>query len=170
MNDFVAYAWRWRLALLTLLSVGFVILGLWMAGVLGEPPHSRRYPETLVIVIGWVSVVFFGLCGIMISLKLFDADEELRVGTLGIRWKSWSDQTIPWSEITGVTTWSFRGQNSIVLHLRDRARFPGKGLLAPLAGANRLLTGGDVSISMTGTDRSFAEALSAIEWFRTARS
>jgi hypothetical protein len=40
-------------------------------------------------------------------------------------------------------------------------------VLGALAGANRALTGGDISISLTGTDRKFAEALSAVERFRT---
>ena len=54
----------------------------------------------------------------------------------------------------------------IVLQLRDPGRFPGRGLAAVLAKANRELTGGDISISLTGTDRTTEEALRAINQFR----
>ena len=62
--------------------------------------------------------------------------------------------------------WSYKRQKSIVLHLSNPARFPGRGLTAKLASANRMLTGGDISISLTGTNRNFDDAMSAIVRFR----
>jgi hypothetical protein len=97
---------------------------------------------------------------------MFDKNEELRIGPAGIRWTPWSDQTIPWSDVIDVTTWKHRGQSVIVLHLRDATRFPGKPAGAAFAGVNRMLTGGDIAISLTGMDRSFRDGLSAIERFR----
>ena len=44
-----------------------------------------------------------------------------------------------------------------------------RGLAAKLAFLNRKLTGGDISISMTATDRSYDEAMAAIEHFRPIR-
>jgi len=41
-------------------------------------------------------------------------------------------------------------------------------MAALLAGANRGLTGGDVGISLTATNRSFEEAMEAIRVFRPA--
>lgn len=41
---------------------------------------------------------------------------------------------------------------------------------AVLSGASRTLTVGDIAISLIGTDRSFAEALAAVERFRTSSS
>ena len=105
----------------------------------------------------------------MMIRRLFDKNEQLRIGPEGIRWARWSDQTIPWSDVTDVGTWQFKGQSAIVLHLRDPARFPGKQPLAALAGLNRTLTSGDIAISLTGTDRSFADAMSAMKQFRVHR-
>lgn len=170
MPDFVAYSSRWRVTLLILAAAAFVGTGLWMAGVFGAPPGSRRYPAALMVAIGWFGVIFFGLCGVVAIKKLLDTGEQLRVGPSGICWTPWSDLTIPWSEITDVTGWEFRGQKTIVLHLRDPDRFPAKRPFAILAGANRALTGGDISISLAGTDRSFPEALAAIQRFRTRDS
>lgn len=167
MDDFVAYPSRRRIASLTLGAWAFVALGLWMLGAFGPPPASGRYSPGFLLVAGWCSVVFFGLCGVSWIKRLFDGREQLRIGPAGVRIAQWSEQTIPWSEIVDVTTWNFRGQKAIILHLRDRTRFPGRGVAAMLAGANRSITGGDISISLTATDRGFEDALSSIERFRS---
>jgi hypothetical protein len=168
VQDFIAYPSRWRLALLMLGALGFVALGLWFIGLFGEVPSSRRYSEGITIAIGWLCVLLFGLIGLGIAKKLFETGEQLRIGSSGVCWRAWSDQTIPWSEISNVTTWESNRQRMIILHLRDPARFPAKGCLAVLAGTNRVLTGGDVAISLTGTDRTVEEALDAVERLRVA--
>lgn len=167
LNEFVAFPSRWRIALIALGALGLVALGLLMVGAFGPlPSQSARYSSVTFTVIGWVVIAFFGLCGAYAIKMLFETREQLRIGSAGIRWARWSDQTIPWSEISDVTTSSFKGQRSIVLHLRDPARFPGRGIVGFLAGANRMLTHGDIYIGLTGTDRSFDVAMSAIERFR----
>jgi hypothetical protein len=167
MDDFVAYPSRWRIALLIFLALGFVAAGLWMGGVFGPAPTSSRYPPAVVPVIGWSSVAFFGLGALVLVKRLVDRREQVRIGPAGVRSAQWSDQTIPWSEIVDVTTWAYKGQKAIVLHLRDKARFPGRGLAARLAGVNRSLTGGDISISLTGTNGRVEDALSSIARFRS---
>lgn len=167
MGDFVARNSRWRLTLLFLGAVGFVAIGLWMGGAFGAPPGSARYPDAVVFAVGWLGVMFFGLCAIAALGRLFGPSEQLKIDRSGVRYKGWSGELIPWSEIVDVTTWSGKGQKAMILHLRDRARFPGRGLSAMLARANRMFTGGDIFISLAGTDRSFDEAMSAIERFRT---
>ena len=145
------------------------MLGLWIVGVFGPPPTpSWRYSATGAVVLGWIGIALFGLCGLFALRGLFETREQLRIGPAGIRWAPWSDQTIPWSEISDVTTDSHMGQRYIVLHLRDPGRFPGRGLGGLLAGVNRMLTRGHISISLTGTDRSFGEAMSAVERFRAS--
>ena len=167
MDDFVAYPSRPRIVLITLGAIAFVAGGLWMGGAFGPAPSSSRYPPELVFAIGWLSVVFFGLCAVLWVRRLFDGKEQLQIGPAGIRVAHWSDQTIPWSEIVEVTTWSYRRQKAIVLRLRDRTRFPGRGLAAKFSGLNRNLTGGDITISLTGTNRRFEDALAAIDRFRS---
>jgi len=166
MDDFVAYPSRGKIALLLLGGLVFVAGGLWLAGVFGAPPESRRFAPEMVRLIGWVAVIFFGLCSVAWGGRLFDTREQVRIGAAGIRLRSWSDKTIPWSEIVDITTWSFKRQTSIILVLRDRTLFPGRGVAALLAGANRGMTGGDIAISLTGTDRKTDDALAAIARFR----
>lgn len=167
MGDFVAYNSRWRVALIYFGAMVFVVLGLWMVGTFGDTPSSRRYPALVTFGVGWFSILFFGLCGIAAIKKFFDDRVQLQIGHSGIRGSPWSDHLIPWSEITDVTTWSYKRQKAIVLHLRHPALFPGRGLAAMLASANRKLTGGDISISLTGTNRSYDDAISAIARFRS---
>lgn len=167
MPDFVAHSSRWKLVLMLLGAVMFVVIGLWMVGLFGQPPESRRYSTGFLVLIGWACILFFGLCGGIIAKRLFSAGEdEVRISASGIRSRSWSDDMIPWSEITEISTWNSNGQSVIVLKLRDPSRYPGKGMVAMLAKANRAMTGGDVHISMTGTDRSFDEAMAAVRYFR----
>lgn len=165
--NFVAHISRWRVASLILGSLGFVALGLWLAGAFGEVPSSRRYSAPVAIGIGSLCVLFFGLCAVAGVKRFSDNRVQLEIGPAGIVWQQWSNQLIPWTEITDITTWSHRRQKAIVLHLNDPARFPGRGLAAKLAGANRTLTGGDIAISLTGTNRSYDDAMEAIARFKT---
>lgn len=166
MGDFVAYASKWRIALLILLSAGFVSIGLWMAAIIGPMPTSHRYSPAFMFVIGWLSIIFFGFCGVVAIKRFFDTGEQLRIGSSGVRVRTWSDQTIPWTEITNVTIWSYKRQRTIILHLRDPSLYPGRGAVALMTKANRALTGGDIGISLIGSDRSFDEAMAAIEQYR----
>lgn len=168
MGEFVAYNSRWRLALILLGALGVIGLGLWMGGIFGAPPHSRRYPDGEIFVVGWFSALIAGLCTFAIVKRLVDPKEQLRIGPSGVRYPSWSENTVPWSEITDVTVWCYKRQKMIVLHLLNPDRFPGRGLAGTLASANRKLTGGDISLNLTGTDRSFAEVMAAIERFKPA--
>ena len=166
MDDFVAFPSRRKIVLILLGCLVFVGLGLWMAGPIGTPPASSGHRASFVHIMGWVAVSFFGLCTALWTTRLFDRRDQLRIGPQGLRSAPWSERTIPWTDITDVTTWSLNGQTTIVLHLSDPARFPGRGLAALLAKANRGFTGGDISISLTGTDRTTEEALRAIDHFR----
>lgn len=154
---------RWRLGLLLLGAIAFVVAGLWMAGLFGAPPDPS------LTWIGWASIMFFGFCAVIAARRMFDDAVQVRISGQGIFARSWSDQTIPWSEITDVSVWTYRRQKSIILHLRDPARFPGHGLAGRLQAANRAMTGGDIAISLAGTDGHFDAAVQAIGQFMQAQ-
>ena len=164
--DFVAYPSRWRLAVLLLVAVAFLMIGLWAVGTFGPPPVSQRASPAFTNAIGWVSIVFFGSCGLALLKAFFDKRERLRIGPAGIHWTVWSGDMIPWVEIADITTWQFKLQKMVVLHLRDATLFPSASPLAAFTGASRALTGGDIAITLSGTDRSYREAMEAISRFR----
>ena len=173
MPDFVAYNSRWRLALLFAFAVGFVALGTLPTGLLGEVPSftdspRRRLPPEVEVSVGWACIAFSGLCAVATGKRFFHGKVQLAIGVNGIISSQWSEKLIPWSEITNVSTWSHKRQKMIILHLKNPDQFPGRGLAGKLTFANRVLTRGDLAISLTGTDRSFDEAMSAIEEFRSA--
>lgn len=167
MGIFTAHTSRLRTALPLLICIAFVALGLWMIGVFGPAPTSRRFPAPLPVMFGWLILLSFGFNAIMWLRKLLTGGIQLEVGLSGIRWRSWSDEFIPWSEIIEVKTWNYQGQRSIVLTLNDVDRFPRRGFNAFSVWLNRTITGGDICISLKGANRSFDEAMSAIAHFKS---
>ena len=137
-----------------------------MVGTFGPPPVSHRYSAVEDYWIGWGCILFFTVCGAAWIRRLIRGGEILRIGSDGILTLPWSDKTIPWTEIIGVTNWQLRNQRFIMLRLRDPKLFPGNGIRRWTSITNRALAGGDVSISLTATDSSVDEALSAINRFR----
>ena len=166
MDEFVAYTSRWRTSLFVLGSIAFVALGIKMIGLVGQPPVSSRASPEMVMTWGWIIILFFGMCTIVIAKIWWTNGEQLRIGATGIRYLRWSDETIPWEEIIDVTEWKQKGTRSIILHLRNPSLFPGKGILGFAARANRALTGGDIGISLASTDRKHDDAMAAIARFR----
>jgi hypothetical protein len=166
MQDFVAYPSKGRLALLTLGALVFVLLGLWFIGAFGAGPWEGDTDADFIPLVGWISVLFFGFCLIILTRMMFDSGEQVRINARGIYWKRWSTDTIAWADIKDVGAWGTQGQRSILLTLRDRDRYTSTTLMGKLAGANRLLTGGDIAITLSGTDGRFDDAMAAIEHFR----
>ena len=169
MADFVAYNSRLRIALLTLTSLGFVATGFWMIGAFGDPPHTTLHSPMSVKLIGWFSIVFFGLCTVGWASRFLDDRAQVEIGPQGVRSARWSDHVIPWSEIADITTWTYKRQKSIILRLKHPERYPGRRLPGRLSSANKALTGGDVSISLTGTNRSHDDAMAAITLFKNSK-
>ena len=149
---------------MVLAALGFVILGMWIGGVFGEPPKPGR--EWL----GWISASFFALMGALGLRRLLNPTEQIRISSDGICYSQWSDDTIPWQEIVTVSVWQFKGQKAILLSLRNPGRFPSTTFLGKMAAANRALTGGDIALTLTGTDKIFEEAMSAIENFMPSQA
>ena len=166
MDEFIARVSPWRIFLLSGACLMFVVGGLWIAGLFGEPPPLRRFGPGMGVAIGWFIAAFFGLILFAIARQIFGEREILVLNTQGLRASQWSNQIIPWTEIEDVSTWSHRGSTSIILHLHDASLFPGSGLRGFLAGFNRSLTGGDIAIAMTASDKRVAETLDAIQHFR----
>ena len=169
MDDFIAYTSRWRTCLYGMISLAFVAVGAWMVGVFGQPPVASRASSEMVVLWGWITIAFFGL-GALVTAKLWWRNsEQLRIGQAGVRWSRWCDQTIPWSEISDVSEWRYKTTRSIILHLRNPSLFPGRGLMGFAGRANKALTGGDIGVSLAGTDRKYDEAMAAIAHFRPAQ-
>jgi hypothetical protein len=163
MTEFTARPSKLRLLFAILGCILFVLGSLWIAGVFGPSIDTKD-----VEWVGWLGASFFSFCLIFIVKMLFDTDVQVRINQRGIYAKQRSDQTIPWSEITQVGVWEFKRQKMIILSLKDPERFPAAGLQGMVSGANKALSGGDVTISLSGTDGKFDDAMTVIERYRVA--
>lgn len=154
---FVARPSPARLTLLVLGSLAFVVLGAWVAGWLGPAPRPGREW------IGWAAMLFFGLGAIVGVRRLFDQDDQIVVDGSGLYWKQWSEQTIPWSEVTDIREREIRRQRFLCLYLRNPERFPsGSAFSRMIRASNAMADFGDISLSPIGTDKSFTELKDAI--------
>ena len=64
---------------------------------------------------------------------------------------------IPWEAIAGIDRRSIKRQSFLCLHLRDPASYPSSTLIGRMSALSRGMGFGHVSLSATGTDRSFDE-------------
>lgn len=181
MNAFVAKTQPLRVVVGILIALVFAGIGVWMTGILDQPvtPMSvndltvhplpvspSRYPDGVVKLVGWVAVVFGGGLALIGAIRMTGPSEHLRIDRMGILVPSYTERRIPWDEIVDVSTWSHRGHKALVFKLRDPSRYPRAPWKRMLDSMNNELSGGEVGLSMLGTDRTPEQALDAIATFR----
>lgn len=179
MNDFVARSQPFKILLGILICLGFVAAGLWMTGIFNAPAappppandliifplpeRASRYPDGFIVVVGWICVLFFGALVMKAATRLTGPNEILRINRTGIQVPAFCDRIIVWADIAEITTWSHQGQKALVLRLHNPEEYPRTGFQRFWDGLNKSIAGGDIGISMTGTDRTLKQALEAIE-------
>ena len=156
-DAFVANVSRGRIALLLLGAIAFIAIGIFMVR------GANRDPESALI--GWASILFFGLCGVVIAGQLFRSGVDIQIDARGILWRRWSDETIPWAAITSLYPDSAGRQPFLCLTLFDPDAYRSTHIMGKFASINRYMQFGDISITIMGTDRSFGELLAAVERF-----
>ena len=154
---FVANVSRRRTALLVLGAIGFVVAGVFM---LRDPEGGLT-----LMVFGWAAILFFGLCGLIGIRQLFRSGPDIRIDEQGIWWRRWSDQVVPWEAIVALYPAGVGRTAFLCLKLVDPAAYPSTHVMGKFAGINRASGFGDISVTTTGTDRSFTELLAAVERF-----
>ena len=102
----------WRMLGIIAIGVGFVATSLFIA-----------WEENIVFkIIGTSGVLFFGLVtAIAIWRLLTELGPVVTVSPTGVRDTRVAAELVPWSAITGVSTWSAFDQPTIVLHMDPEA-------------------------------------------------
>ena len=162
---FVATTSLRKLVLLLLGCLGFVAVGV----LIVRSPLQDCELESLVG--GWLSITFFGFCGVVALVQIVGRRQRLKIDSYGITWTQRSDQTIPWSAITDVDILTVgRGQRFLTLWLVDPERFqPAKKPRRSGPSLATRLYGGDVHIPLSPLNTSFKDVLSAVDQYRPRR-
>ena len=167
MEDFVAYESRGTLGFVLVMAGAILIGGLWTLGAFGAAPHPPGRSDREIFVVGLCFVIFSGICGFLTFKSFLNPSEILRIGPQGVRFSKWSEETIPWSQITKVSTWRGNKQKAIVLFLQDPDRYPGSRRAEMVAADLRNYVKGDIFLNLSGTNQSFADAVTAIQRFQS---
>lgn len=103
----------WRLLGFFLLAVGLVAVCVFLIlpGGGGLPPNGLAY---LVCLIG---VAFFGLMGVLAVTRMFATEPVVILSPAGFRDTRIAPETIPWSAIHRIGTWTMNRQSVMTLDI-----------------------------------------------------
>lgn len=110
-----------KLLLLLLGSLTFVGLGLWFIITPPEIHNSYWSSPTKILIVGYVSIIFFGLCALFIIRKLPDNKPGLIIDNLGLSDNSSgvSGGQILWSDISNISVIEIHRQKFILLKVKN---------------------------------------------------
>jgi hypothetical protein len=156
---FIAKHVIWKLLLLGMAALGFVTAG-WMAasGRIGDAPAW----------FGWVSILFFGPCALVIFKLVFDRRPQIIIDTQGICYRRWSDDVILWDDISRLHFFSVGRNDMMGISLIDDTKYPGRGSLKWFAPLNRGLGFEGINVALTGMDKSMAQLAVGVAHFAPA--
>jgi hypothetical protein len=112
-SEDVVYHSKARLILVILGALMFVVVGYWLVS------GGARTLQ----VIGWLSIVFFGACGLYAVLRLISRTPAVIVSAQGIVDHATANSAglVPWSEIREVKLLSFMNQRYLGVFVHDPA-------------------------------------------------
>ncbi|MEL6871074.1 MAG: STM3941 family protein [Pseudomonadota bacterium] len=141
----------------------FVALGAWLLSLDAESIEGQRRFSNVTFVhgLGVVSIVFFGLCGVLGVRKLLDRSPGLILSKEGILDNSSgiSLERIPWSEVTGISEYQIQRQKFISIQLKDPEKYINKAnaLKRMTHRANMKMCGTPMNISANSLKMSYDE-------------
>ena len=162
-DDRIVELSKTKILLLVVGALAFVALGVWMYQL--DPAwieSQRRFNSPLLVhSVGIVSVVFFGLCGVVGIRKFFDKKPGLILGASGIVDNSSGAAAglIPWSEIQGFGIHEIQKQKLLIIKLADPEKYiqAGGSMKRALNRMNLKLCGSPIAISSNALKINFNE-------------
>jgi len=154
--------------LLTILgSIGFVGLGTWLMFC-----HITVWHLPLIVIhlAGFISVVFFGACGIYGFKKLFDKKPGLIFNSSGIVDNSSGVAAgfIPWSEVIRAEVSELNKQKMLIIFVQNPQKFINQGGMMKqlLNNANYKMCGSPIAIASNTLKINFAELLALFRQYQ----
>lgn len=160
---------KMKIIVLVMGALVFVAGGLWLASLDTDSIQSSRrmYSPLVVHAVGYSGVAFFGLCGIFLVKKLFDAKPGLVISKEGITDNSSAVAAglIPWGEITGIGEFQVQHTKMLIIHVREPEKyiFRGGAMKRALNRANMRRAGSPIFITSTALGISYPELVALIE-------
>lgn len=157
---------RVKLVMLTLGSLGFVALGVWMVTVADT---HRGIPTP---VIGIASIVFFGACAVFGIRSLLDRTPGMVLRADGFEDRSSGVAVgfVPWSDVRELAMFRMRGQRFIAVHVVNPAVYEARGSALQRAAhrATTRMCGTPITISTNALRISCDELMRLVTSFMAA--
>lgn len=153
-----------KMVLMLLGALAFVAIGLWF--VIDPPEIENSYwgNPTKIAIVGYASILFFGLCAVYLVRKLPDNKPGLVIDDTGLTDNSGglSGGHIPWTDIKNISVLEMHKQKLIMLEVknpedyisRQRSLLKRKGMQL-----NHKMYGTPLSISANGLKISFDDLM-----------
>ena len=156
----------WRLLLLSLLSGGWVFVGLWMIGAFGDAPEGPRLGPDPIYPLGWFLIIVCSAGAVLIIRKTFSGGIAITIDNYGIHDRRLSSKPIQWDNIEQIGSYTMRGGIKFVgIAVRDPEQAGITQFARYAAGMNSSITPFPYAIGTVGTDKSHAQILAAIDHF-----
>jgi len=157
-----------RIFLMLLGALVFFAIGLWF--VISPPTISNSYwgNPTKLAIVGYASIVFFGLCAFYLIRKLPDNKPGLIIDQTGLTDNS-SGVTageILWSDIQGISVMEIHRQKLIMFHVKNPQDYIDKqksSFKRKMMQMNYKMYGTPLGITSNGLRISFDELLSTLK-------
>ena len=106
------YEKKFKILLLLLCCVAFCVAGCFMI----------KDTDSFYRLVGWVAIIFFGLCFIKLCLKLFSGKAYIEITPTYIQIDNF--EKLPWTDIVGVRVFSMDGTKSCwLLDIKDVSKY-----------------------------------------------
>ncbi|MGI0527776.1 STM3941 family protein [Rhizobium giardinii] len=168
-NALIIHRSKTKTLLLFCGAVGFVALGAFIA----KTTYAEQGAGAFGVFIGLVSIVFFGFCGILILLKVFDGRPAVEFLKEGLLVREISPKPINWPDIIAARLIFYRNQPIVELILSPQAEqsLPFTRVVRYTRAANRGLGINGVCLSAAGLQMPASDIVDLIgEWAQKAQS
>lgn len=143
-----------------MLALGVACIGLLAASAFSAFGPPSRDPGSFATFIGWFGLIFFGLCGAVLVWRAITVrGPTLTLSPAGLLDIRVSARPIPWSEVRGLSTWSYRNNKILIVDVAPQVeqQIGLTRMAAWTRGPNRALGADGLAVASQGLKISYAQ-------------
>ena len=158
MSAFVAHYSRRKLLFSGLGALAFVLLNILVL--------TQRAPSFVDIAGGAAGLAFFGLCAVIVGVRLFDRRAILVIDEVGILDRRAKDRPLPWTSVANIAATRIARQRFFLVQSSvPLSQFADSRYKKTLVALNRPWSGNSFFLGASGLDVSFEEIGEALRRF-----